>query len=256
MGRIRTIKPEFFKHEQLFDAEVETGLPLRVAFAGLWTQCDREGRFDWRPRALKTDILPYDDVDFSRVLDALSTRGFVVRYTCQGNEYGYIPTWHKHQVINNRESKSDIPGRAENKSELIDNTGEADASATRAARVEHALSTRHGLAQGEGKGRELEGKGKKDAVSDETGGEPPRISEVPAPDPETMEAQVYRLGKKVFGQSSGGMITKLYKHFDRDWLDVREALQIAATKGDPREYVAGILKPPEDPMDRVFAGAL
>ena len=27
MARIRTIKPEFFKHEDLFDAEKETGLP-------------------------------------------------------------------------------------------------------------------------------------------------------------------------------------------------------------------------------------
>jgi hypothetical protein len=34
MARIRTIKPEFFRHGGLFDAEIETGLPLRVAFAG------------------------------------------------------------------------------------------------------------------------------------------------------------------------------------------------------------------------------
>ncbi|GAA4169527.1 hypothetical protein [Shinella granuli] len=80
MARIRTIKPEFFKHEGIFDAEQETGLPLRLAFAGLWTQCDREGRFAWRPRQLKVDILPYDELDFLRVLDALATRGFIVKY--------------------------------------------------------------------------------------------------------------------------------------------------------------------------------
>jgi hypothetical protein len=45
MGRIRTIKPEFFSHEALFDGERETGLPLRLAFIGLLCQCDREGRF-------------------------------------------------------------------------------------------------------------------------------------------------------------------------------------------------------------------
>ena len=138
MARIRTIKPEFFKHERLFDAELETGLPLRLAFAGLWTQCDREGRFHWRPRALKTDVLPYDEIDFSRVLDVLVTRGFVVKYACQGEEYGCIPSWNKHQVINNRESKSEIPPQPENKRELVDTVEQSDASATRRPRVGHA----------------------------------------------------------------------------------------------------------------------
>jgi hypothetical protein len=30
MSRIRTIKPDFFTHEDLFDAEQESGLPLRL----------------------------------------------------------------------------------------------------------------------------------------------------------------------------------------------------------------------------------
>jgi hypothetical protein len=111
MARIRTIKPEFFRHEQLFEAEKESGLPLRLAFAGLWTAADREGRFRWSPRALKLDCLPYDDVDFGAVLDALARYGFVVKYQDSdgGVEYGAIPSWDKHQVINNRESDSQLP---------------------------------------------------------------------------------------------------------------------------------------------------
>ncbi len=58
MARIRTIKPEFFLHDELFELEKETGLPVRLAFIGLWTQCDREGRFKWRPLRLKAAILP------------------------------------------------------------------------------------------------------------------------------------------------------------------------------------------------------
>lgn len=107
--RIRTIKPEFFLHEELFDLEQETGLPVRLAFIGLWCQADREGRFQWRPRTLKAGILPFDDTDFGRVLDALATRGFVVSYTCAGERYGYIPSFTKHQAVNNRESESDLP---------------------------------------------------------------------------------------------------------------------------------------------------
>jgi hypothetical protein len=148
MGRIRTIKPEFFKHSELFDAEQETKLPLRLAYAGLWTCCDREGRFKWRPRELKIDILPYDDCDFSRVLDALATRGFIVRYACGTEEFGYVPTFRDHQFINHKEPQSQIPKPLENQ--------EVDACATRGSPVSHASSTRDVK---EGKGKEGNGNG-------------------------------------------------------------------------------------------------
>lgn len=109
MPRIRTIKPEFFKHSGLFDAEKETELPLRLGFAGLWTCCDRAGRFKWRPRELKLDALPYDECDFSRVLDALATRGFIVKYACGTDFYGYVPSWSAHQFLNNKEPDSKLP---------------------------------------------------------------------------------------------------------------------------------------------------
>ena len=109
MARIRTIKPEFFRHESLYEAERETELPLRIAFAGIWSAADREGRFRWSPRQLKLDCLPYDELDFSRVLDALATRGFIVKYAVDGKEYGHVPSWSKHQIINNREKTSELP---------------------------------------------------------------------------------------------------------------------------------------------------
>ena len=148
MSRIRTIKPEFFRHEALYEAERETGLPLRVAFAGLWTVADREGRFHWRPRALKLDCLPYDEVDFSRVLDALATRGFIVQYQGNGEPLGWIPTFCKHQVVNNKERDSNLP--EPNESNIL----------TREPRVDDASPTRINPSQGEGKGREQERKGK------------------------------------------------------------------------------------------------
>jgi hypothetical protein len=148
MGRIRTVKPELFKHGELFDAEQESGLPLRLAFIALFTCCDREGRFKWRPRELKVDCLPHDTVDFSRVLDALATRGFVVRYAdTAGVEYGCIPSFGRHQVINNREKDSELPSPT--------GTGVV----TREARVDHATTTRTQGKGREGKGREQEGKG-------------------------------------------------------------------------------------------------
>ena len=137
MARIRTIKPEFFKHEELYEAEIEEKLPLRLAFAGLWCQCDREGRFKWRPNQIKLDVLPYDKCDFSRVLDALATRGFVVEYESDtGDRYGFVPSFLAHQVINNRESQSQLPCPF-------------DASVTRDPR---------GLSMHKGKGKEGKGK--------------------------------------------------------------------------------------------------
>ncbi len=138
--RIRTVKPEFFTHAELFDAEKELGLPLRVAFIGLWSACDREGRFRWEPRRLGVSILPYDCIDFSRVLDALVTRGFAVKYRVGNDWFGCVPSFTTHQVINNRESKSKLPDVSEAE-EVIPNI------LTRGARV----PTRDVPAQAEGK---------------------------------------------------------------------------------------------------------
>ena len=145
--RIRTIKPEFFHHEELFEAEVQTKLPLRVAFAGLWCIADREGRFKWEPRRIGVQVLPYDGVDFSRVLDALTTRGFILKYRVNDVCFGCIPSFLKHQVINNRESQSVLPDPEGNIEETPINTEEFDASSTREPREDHACTK-------EGKGRE------------------------------------------------------------------------------------------------------
>ncbi|WP_284335418.1 hypothetical protein [Comamonas sp. NoAH] len=156
MARIRTVKPELFKHEDLFELEEQTGLPIRIAFVGLFTCCDREGRFKWRPRALKLDVLPYDMVDFSRVLDALITRGFVVKYAINGEVFGEIPSFKRHQTINNKEVASEIPAPPENLNKSSTCTGDSrdvHANGTREPREGHAT-------QGEGKGKE----GKEDSA--------------------------------------------------------------------------------------------
>lgn len=137
MSRIRTIKPEAFTDEGLWDAEQETGLPLFRAFTGLWCQADREGRFEWRPRPLKAATLPYWDGDFSRVLDALATRGFLVRYTCADREYGYVTNFRKHQFLNNKEPASRLPNPPNSESNSV-RSRDADANGTRESHDGHA----------------------------------------------------------------------------------------------------------------------
>ena len=148
--RIRTIKPEFFLHDSLFDAESESKLPLRVAYIGLWCAADREGRFRWEPRRLGAAILPYDCIDFSRVLDALSTRGFIERHASEGVDFGVIPSFKRHQIINNRETPSNLPEPS--KESMVIGTP------TREPRETDACGTRGQRPKAEGKGREGKGR--------------------------------------------------------------------------------------------------
>ncbi len=109
MSRIRTVKPELFTHEALFEAEKASGLPLRLAFIALLTVCDREGRFRWQPRRLKASLMPYDDIDLSEVFNALRDYEFIQQYEYAGQCYGCIPSWSNHQRINKHEAGSVLP---------------------------------------------------------------------------------------------------------------------------------------------------
>ena len=184
MSRIRTIKPELFRHEALFDAERASGLPLRLIFMGLLTCCDKEGRFKWRPRQLKLDILPYDDgIYFTEALDVLVKRGFIFHYEVNQEQYGCIPTWHKHQCVNNKEKESTLPSIDEGHplSHGQDNaaggaltdksTVSNDASSTRAARVDDALPTKPLVALESLRNSRVEGEGEKEGNMEREGEE-------------------------------------------------------------------------------------
>lgn len=155
--RIRTVKPEFFTHEGLYEAERATKLPIRVAFAGLWCAADKRGRFKWEARRLGVAILPYDGHDFSRVLDALLTRAFIVKYASLGVDYGWIPSFERHQFVNNREKDSDLPAPTQAHEDQ-----HIDASGTRESRDDDALE---GERKDKGKEGEGEGDGRVDDAS-------------------------------------------------------------------------------------------
>jgi hypothetical protein len=107
--RIRSFKPDILHDEELWAIAQETQLPVLQGFAGLWCYADKEGRFEWRPLALGSLILPYWGGDFERLLDALVGAGMVVKYVVDGHSYGWIRTFTKHQAINNRELPSVLP---------------------------------------------------------------------------------------------------------------------------------------------------
>lgn len=109
--RIRSLKPDFFKDEDLAGLPFET----RLCFAGLWVLADREGRLEDRPKRLKVEIFPYDDVDIEKSLKLLekpknsSLLSFIQRYDIEGQKYIQIINWHKHQKPHHTEADSKIP---------------------------------------------------------------------------------------------------------------------------------------------------
>lgn len=76
-----------------------------LVFAGLWGHCDKLGRFEWKPRTLKLDILPFLDFDMADTLAMLWAGGFLRRYEVDGKEYGEIASFDKHQRISGKEAQ-------------------------------------------------------------------------------------------------------------------------------------------------------
>jgi hypothetical protein len=113
MPRIRGLKPDFFKDEDLATLPFEA----RLLFAGMWCYADKEGRLEDRPKYLKAEIFPYDKVDVEKLLDLLATpnlpdrkeKVFIRRYTVNGRQYIDIPEFLKHQNPHHTEKDSVLP---------------------------------------------------------------------------------------------------------------------------------------------------
>ena len=103
--RARGIKPGFYKNESLADCS----LPARFLFPGLWMMADREGRLEDRPRKIKVEILPFDDIDVEPLLRELHANGFIERYSVGGEKFIQINNFTKHQAPHVKEKASEIP---------------------------------------------------------------------------------------------------------------------------------------------------
>lgn len=103
--RARNIKPGFFKNEDLIDLPFE----FRLLFQGLWCMADRKGRLEDRPKRIKFDVFPGDNVDVEEGLRLLSSKNFIVRYSINNNNYIQIVKWKENQSPHNTEKESVIP---------------------------------------------------------------------------------------------------------------------------------------------------
>ena len=166
-GRIRSVKPEVHLDEGLWDLEQATGVNVYRIFQGLWNYSDRDGRFEWKVRTLKTLIMPWWDGDFGAAMDALAGAGFIKRYEVDGRTYGLVVNFLKHQRPNPKEEASTIPpppdtqAQQKTKRENPPEPQDEMKIGTRENPGEDRENTQKGTSgKGmEGNGREQEGKG-------------------------------------------------------------------------------------------------
>jgi hypothetical protein len=96
--RIRTIKPEFWSHEDMATVSDQAKL---MAIA-LLNYSDDEGYFRANPLLIKAALFPLSpSINVTVVLRELSGIEYIELCNgTDGKEYGYIPTFLDHQVIN------------------------------------------------------------------------------------------------------------------------------------------------------------
>ena len=108
MARARSIKPSFFKNDELAECE-----PMaRLLFVGLWTLADRDGRLACRPMRIKAELFPYDNCDMAELLGQLQKRGFIDIYESEGVTVLEIPKFAEHQRCHPEERSESLPARA------------------------------------------------------------------------------------------------------------------------------------------------
>jgi hypothetical protein len=71
--------------------------------------------------------------------------------------------------------------------------------------------------------------------------EPERKEDAAGAAPDNLEKQLFARGKQVCGPAAGGLISKLLKAKGSDVALARAAVEMAATKQNPREYIGAII---------------
>lgn len=116
MPRIRSIKPEFWTSGQVLECSTNA----RLLFIGLWNFCDDAGRHPLRPRQIKAEIFPADDLDYNdilRMIDELSTNDLVTIYSHENQEFIQVNGWHHQRIDRPHDPKH--PGPLDDHSTII-----------------------------------------------------------------------------------------------------------------------------------------
>ena len=117
MARIRTVKPEFFQHEEMASLSPHARL-LAIALLQI---ADRFGRLRWVPMAIHAHAFPYEPkVKIEALASELESIGYLKRWQAIGKSWAWIVAFQSHQVITGTETKNKIrtPEPPENLNDL------------------------------------------------------------------------------------------------------------------------------------------
>jgi hypothetical protein len=93
MSRIRSVHPSLFTDEGFMSLTPHS----QVFMIGLWTECDDQGAFEWKPLTLKARLRPVADVDAAELLAELDRAGFIKKYDVDGKAFGAVRNFQKFQ---------------------------------------------------------------------------------------------------------------------------------------------------------------
>jgi hypothetical protein len=102
------VRGGLFRNEDLADMPIEA----TVLFVGLLCCADREGRLEYKPRIIGTDVFPLRPdiaVHIPALLLQLHTKGMIRIYTVDSKQYIHVTNFLKHQKIHIREMQSRLP---------------------------------------------------------------------------------------------------------------------------------------------------
>jgi len=93
MSRIRSIHPGLFSDE----AYMAMSVWAKAAWPALWTECDDNGVFEWKPIVLKARIFPADNIAFEQLLEEWERSNSVRRFVEGGKTYGVVRNFRLYQ---------------------------------------------------------------------------------------------------------------------------------------------------------------
>ena len=254
MGRIRTIKPEFWKHEDLCALPEATHLLA----AALLNYADDFGYFNANPALIRAECCPLREpsVSLPESLRSLQTIGYIRLGTGpNGRRYGQVTGFDLHQKVSHKTASkiSDISITWDD----FQKPPEILRSPPEIFRPE------------QGTGNREQGTGNREVPSEDkssSGAEAPKVILLPndGPLPKTApeeppgwwpqrdrwgrvpadvtDKQTFDVGKAVLGKSGGGQVSKLKKLYRGDLRAVADLLLQAHEKSDPSEWIAGVIK--------------
>lgn len=105
MSRIRSVHPGLATDE----AYMAMSITAKAAWPLLWTECDDNGAFEWKPLVLKARLFPADNINFAEILSELERLDCIKSYEHNGRIYALVRNFTKFQRPKKPQSRHFIP---------------------------------------------------------------------------------------------------------------------------------------------------